>query len=96
MWGHRRSTSITNVAYTAGGGGAAAPLSRRSSERELSDTPKKRATSAGGLDRNDGNFFTTFFSFYFVPNDIFVGDGVELFFFFTFVVNPKLVVYFSC
>lgn len=93
MWGHRRSTSITNVAYTAGGGGAA-PLSRRSSERELSDTPKKRATSAGGLDRNDGNFFTTYF--YFVPNEIFDGDGVEYFFFFTFVVNPKLVVYFSC
>lgn len=46
-----RSTSITNVAYSG------APLSRRSSERELSDGPKKRATSAGGLDRNDGKYF---------------------------------------
>ncbi|XP_037036287.1 ensconsin isoform X14 [Bradysia coprophila] len=44
-WGHRRSTSISNVTFSG------APLSRRSSERELSDGPKKRATSAGGLDR---------------------------------------------
>lgn len=49
-WGHRRSTSISNVSYANG-----APLSRRSSERELSDAPKKRATSAGGLDRPEGN-----------------------------------------
>ncbi|XP_055915591.1 ensconsin isoform X9 [Eupeodes corollae] len=47
-WGHRRSTSITNVAYTG------APLSRRSSERELADGSKKRATSASGADRHDG------------------------------------------
>ncbi|KAL5291241.1 ens family protein [Megaselia abdita] len=47
-WGHRRSTSISNVSY---GGGAT--LSRRSSERELSDGAKKRAISAGGADRND-------------------------------------------
>ncbi|XP_037905944.1 reticulocyte-binding protein 2 homolog a isoform X11 [Hermetia illucens] len=46
-WGHRRSTSITNVAYTG------APLSRRSSERELADGSKKRATSAGGIDRQN-------------------------------------------
>ncbi|XP_055915584.1 ensconsin isoform X2 [Eupeodes corollae] len=46
-WGHRRSTSITNVAYTG------APLSRRSSERELADGSKKRATSASGADRHD-------------------------------------------
>ncbi|KAL5291246.1 ens family protein [Megaselia abdita] len=49
-WGHRRSTSISNVSY---GGGAT--LSRRSSERELSDGAKKRAISAGGADRNDGS-----------------------------------------
>ncbi|KAL5291238.1 ens family protein [Megaselia abdita] len=49
-WGHRRSTSISNVSY---GGGAT--LSRRSSERELSDGAKKRAISAGGADRNDDN-----------------------------------------
>ncbi|XP_037036291.1 reticulocyte-binding protein 2 homolog a isoform X17 [Bradysia coprophila] len=49
-WGHRRSTSISNVTFSG------APLSRRSSERELSDGPKKRATSAGGLDRQvDGS-----------------------------------------
>lgn len=51
---HRhRSTSISNVAYSG------APLSRRSSERELSDVPKKRATSAGGLDRNEGLLYYT-------------------------------------
>lgn len=54
-WGNRRSTSITNVSYGSGGGvGGATQLSRRSSERELSDGNKKRATSAGGLDRPDG------------------------------------------
>lgn len=54
-WGNRRSTSITNVSYGSGGGvGGATQLSRRSSERELSDGTKKRATSAGGLDRPDG------------------------------------------
>lgn len=48
--GKYRSTSISNVTFSG------APLSRRSSERELSDGPKKRATSAGGLDRQvDGN-----------------------------------------
>lgn len=53
-WGHRRSTSISNVSYS---GGSGAPLSRRSSERELADGPKKRATSAGGLDRPEGKRF---------------------------------------
>ncbi|XP_054733976.1 mucin-5AC isoform X2 [Anastrepha obliqua] len=44
--GHRRSTSITNV--------TGASLSRRSSERELTDSgAKKRATSAGGTDRHE-------------------------------------------
>ncbi|XP_067645578.1 protein split ends isoform X3 [Eurosta solidaginis] len=44
--GHRRSTSITNV--------TGASLSRRSSERELTDSSaKKRATSAGGTDRHE-------------------------------------------
>uniref|UniRef100_A0A6M2DS20 Putative trichohyalin-plectin-similarity domain protein n=1 Tax=Xenopsylla cheopis TaxID=163159 RepID=A0A6M2DS20_XENCH len=47
FWGHRRATSTTNVTFTA------APLTRRSSEREL-DGSKKRATSAGGLDRQPG------------------------------------------
>ncbi|XP_050336732.1 ensconsin isoform X6 [Bactrocera neohumeralis] len=44
--GHRRSTSISNV--------TGASLSRRSSERELTDSgAKKRATSAGGTDRHE-------------------------------------------
>ncbi|XP_055546533.1 histone-lysine N-methyltransferase, H3 lysine-79 specific isoform X22 [Wyeomyia smithii] len=47
FWTNRRATSITNVAYTG------APLTRRSSERELPDgNSKKRATSASGLDRS--------------------------------------------
>ncbi|XP_017790574.1 PREDICTED: MAP7 domain-containing protein 1-like isoform X10 [Habropoda laboriosa] len=46
FWGTRRATSITNVMMFS----AAQPLTRRSSEREL-DGSKKRATSAGGLDR---------------------------------------------
>ncbi|EAA43216.5 AGAP001315-PC [Anopheles gambiae str. PEST] len=47
FWAHRRATSITNVAYTG------AALTRRSSERELTDSAsKKRATSASGLDRS--------------------------------------------
>lgn len=33
---------------------AAAPLTRRSSERELDGAGKKRATSASGLDRKPG------------------------------------------
>ncbi|XP_036336526.1 ensconsin isoform X10 [Rhagoletis pomonella] len=46
--GHRRSTSITNV--------TGASLSRRSSERELTDSgAKKRAISAGGTDRHEGS-----------------------------------------
>ena len=53
-WGHRRSTSISNVSFSG------APLTRRSSERELNDTPKKRATSAGGLDRPEGKKFTNY------------------------------------
>lgn len=54
-WGNRRSTSITNVSYGGGGGGGGATqISRRSSERELNDGAKKRATSAGGLDRPEG------------------------------------------
>lgn len=47
----KRSTSISNVAYSG------TPLTRRSSERELSDVPKKRATSAGGLDRSEGMLY---------------------------------------
>ena len=48
-WGTRRATSTTNVMMFS----AAQPLTRRSSEREL-DGSKKRATSAGGLDRKPG------------------------------------------
>lgn len=64
-WNNRRSTSISNVSY----GNGATQLSRRSSERELSDGAKKRATSAGGLDRPDGEIIVCyFFSLYhFVP-----------------------------
>lgn len=46
FWNHRRATSITNVALTSN-------LTRRSSERDISDGPKKRATSASGLDRKN-------------------------------------------
>ncbi|XP_074098947.1 uncharacterized protein LOC141527399 isoform X9 [Cotesia typhae] len=48
-WATRRATSTTNVMMFP----AAQPLTRRSSEREL-DGSKKRATSAGGLDRKPG------------------------------------------
>ena len=57
-WNNRRSTSISNVSY----GGGATQLSRRSSERELSDGAKKRATSASGLDRPDGETQATAFN----------------------------------
>lgn len=49
-WNNRRSTSITNVSYSGG----AIQLTRRSSDREINDGAKKRATSAGGLDRPEG------------------------------------------
>ncbi|XP_012138259.2 uncharacterized protein LOC100883133 isoform X11 [Megachile rotundata] len=49
FWGTRKATSTTNVMMFS----AAQPLTRRSSEREL-DGSKKRATSAGGLDRKSG------------------------------------------
>ncbi|XP_034935986.1 ensconsin isoform X12 [Chelonus insularis] len=49
FWGTRRATSTTNVMMFPN----AQPLTRRSSEREL-DGSKKRATSAGGLDRKPG------------------------------------------
>ncbi|XP_057319825.1 MAP7 domain-containing protein 1-like isoform X31 [Microplitis mediator] len=48
-WATRRATSTTNVMMFP----TAQPLTRRSSEREL-DGSKKRATSAGGLDRKPG------------------------------------------
>ncbi|XP_015120890.1 ensconsin isoform X17 [Diachasma alloeum] len=50
FWGTRRATSTTNVMMFP----AAQPLTRRSSERELDGGSKKRATSAGGLDRKPG------------------------------------------
>lgn len=51
FWGHRRATSTNNIMF------AAVPLTRRSSEREL-EGAKKRATSAGGLERSavDGEY----------------------------------------
>lgn len=62
FWGTRRATSTTNVMMFS----AAQPLTRRSSEREL-DGSKKRATSAGGLDRKPGEgrsllYYLFFFS----------------------------------
>ncbi|KAJ8665329.1 hypothetical protein QAD02_006991, partial [Eretmocerus hayati] len=52
-WGTRRATSTTNVMMFSSTS-AAQPLTRRSSERELDAGSKKRATSAGGLDRKPG------------------------------------------
>uniref|UniRef100_A0A1Y1LNB2 MAP7 domain-containing protein n=1 Tax=Photinus pyralis TaxID=7054 RepID=A0A1Y1LNB2_PHOPY len=46
FWGHRRATSTQNITYSP------APLTRRQSERELDGGSKKRATSAGGLERS--------------------------------------------
>ncbi|XP_023313537.1 MAP7 domain-containing protein 2-like isoform X7 [Trichogramma pretiosum] len=69
-WATRRATSTTNVmtsSYSAVGSSPAAQshhhqasnhgstLTRRSSERELDGGSKKRATSAGGLDRKPGD-----------------------------------------
>lgn len=48
FWNHRRATSISNISYSG------QPLTRRSSERELTDGSKKRATSAGGDRQMDG------------------------------------------
>ncbi|XP_044741353.1 ensconsin isoform X7 [Chrysoperla carnea] len=45
FWTNRRATSTTNMMF------AGLPISRRSSERDV-DGSKKRATSAGGLDRD--------------------------------------------
>lgn len=56
FWGTRRATSTTNVMMFS----AAQTLTRRSSEREL-DGSKKRATSAGGLDRKPGEGQSTCF-----------------------------------
>lgn len=54
-----RATSTTNVALTS------TNLTRRSSERDISDGSKKRATSASGLDRkHDGKFYICFVKFY--------------------------------
>lgn len=61
-----RATSITNVAYTG-----TTQLTRRSSERELGDSAKKRAISASGLDRqSEGKIYARhqflFFLFFFM------------------------------
>ncbi|XP_063234229.1 MAP7 domain-containing protein 2-like isoform X13 [Bacillus rossius redtenbacheri] len=58
FWGTRKATSTTNVMMFT-----AAPLTRRSSEREL-DGGKKRATSAGGLDRKPAEDFKMSTSMY--------------------------------
>ncbi|KAK0096630.1 hypothetical protein PV326_004899 [Microctonus aethiopoides] len=63
FWGTRRATSTTNVMMFP----AAQPLTRRSSEREL-DGSKKRATSAGGLDRKPGEDMRMSLSMYEVFN----------------------------
>lgn len=65
FWGTRRATSTTNVMMFS----AAQPLTRRSSEREL-DGSKKRATSAGGLDRKPGEGQLIYIS----PNRIYQGS----------------------
>ena len=46
FWGHRKATSTQNITCTT------TPLTRRQSERELDSGSKKRATSAGGLERS--------------------------------------------
>lgn len=57
FWTNRRATSTTNMMF------AGLPISRRSSERDA-DGSKKRATSAGGLDRDstEGNNLSILFS----------------------------------
>ncbi|GAB0092932.1 hypothetical protein DMENIID0001_079840 [Sergentomyia squamirostris] len=62
FWNHRRATSISNIAYSG------APLTRRSSERELNEAPKKRATSATALDRQREDNHRTSNSMYEVFN----------------------------
>lgn len=47
FWGYRRATSTSNILFSV------MPLTRRSSERELDGNSKKRATSAGGVERNN-------------------------------------------
>lgn len=47
FWGYRRATSTSNILFSE------LPLTRRSSERELDINSKKRATSAGGVERNN-------------------------------------------
>lgn len=48
FWGHRRATSTQNITSTTSSGSS---LTRRQSERDLDTGSKKRATSAGGLER---------------------------------------------
>ncbi|XP_076262623.1 uncharacterized protein LOC143197770 isoform X6 [Rhynchophorus ferrugineus] len=47
FWGHRRATSTQNITTASSG----SSLTRRQSERDLDVGSKKRATSAGGLER---------------------------------------------
>ncbi|XP_070492141.1 ensconsin isoform X10 [Chironomus tepperi] len=47
IWAYRRANSIQNVCTNT----SISPVTRRSSERELNEGSKKRATSASGLDR---------------------------------------------
>lgn len=56
FWGQRRATSIQNITSAS----LSTNLTRRQSERDLDGGSKKRATSAGGLERSiDGKFFYT-------------------------------------
>ncbi|XP_044741351.1 ensconsin isoform X5 [Chrysoperla carnea] len=57
FWTNRRATSTTNMMF------AGLPISRRSSERDV-DGSKKRATSAGGLDRDPPEDFRMSTSMY--------------------------------
>lgn len=55
FWGHRRATSTQNITTTASTGSS---LTRRQSERDLDAGSKKRATSAGGLERAGESMFS--------------------------------------
>ncbi|KAL1493363.1 hypothetical protein ABEB36_011432 [Hypothenemus hampei] len=52
FWGYRRATSTQNITSTTSSGSS---LTRRQSERDLENGSKKRATSAGGLERTGEN-----------------------------------------
>jgi hypothetical protein len=55
-----RANSIQNVSYNT----SISPVTRRSSERELTEGSKKRATSASGLDRQSEGKIKIFSHFF--------------------------------